>query len=354
MRILPFLIAFFFIFKMHAQSLTSNFFDTESVLNHHSKAQNDLRDEHLQGRVKEVKRLSDDVVFLHLKLDKKGGIVEAREYAGTTDLTRMITFRNGKTVKAVNYKGSTPSYVLYDYDKDGRLSTLTTSGNQNGKNPSINVKYIYDNGGNIISQENSETGTTRFLYEGDSVIWKLVFKQDSMLQEVEQYRKDEGKGSELTTWYSLDRHSERDFKNRIKPVRAVMVQRNAQGKPVEQAEFLYDSLGNKIVQSIIRQEYADGRLRMKSAIHNTDMLKGKFVTTYVYNDQGLLEAQLFREENNPEKRILYQYDDHGNVISDGGFSYQYVYDTHDNWIVKRVLKNGSWITAERREIVYYK
>jgi hypothetical protein len=284
-----------------------------------------------------------------------------------------VTYSNQRITKETEYYGGLPrSYIFYTYDKYARLAIKDFSKSKNNRNHTTRVTYQYDDNGRLVLRkyDNIKGGFDKFIYEGDSIILKLMFNDHSVLKGVG--KKVTRNKSELIIFYKVDTTRDVDFLQRIKPIREYQSSWDDNRTFTQWGEFEYDSVGSKITLSIKKSEFKMNRLVKTTSFYNTASLKGEFVTEYFYNDRGLLELETSKHDGyTNEKR--YEYDEHGNRITQGGLVYRFLYDTNGNWVTKqRFHKKGSsstdiiggviktrkynedsWINEEQREITYF-
>ncbi|HEY3406496.1 MAG TPA: hypothetical protein VGK59_24075, partial [Ohtaekwangia sp.] len=200
-----------------------------------------------------------------------------------------------------------------------------------------------------------------------SVIWKLIFNNHSTLRGVgKKIKRNE---SELIIFHKVDTTLDIDYLQRIKPIREYQSSWDANRTSGQWAEFEYDTAGNRTALEVSKSEFEKNRLIRRTSIYNTASLKGEFVTEYVYNDRGLLQLKVSKHDGRLDE-VKYEYDEHGNCITHGGFTYRFLYDKNGNWITKQgFYKKGSvriingvvetkkhtdsWITEEERKISYF-
>jgi hypothetical protein len=349
-----------------------DYFDSELGHDSYERVYSRLAKEHVIGSLKELKLRSTSGVNLHLVLNKNGQIIEEREYVDTLRLSRIATYSNQKIIKETEYYlGNPTSYVFYKYHKSGRLVAKAFSKSVSNRKYSTRVTYQYDDNGRLVQRKyhNSKGGFDRFVYEGDSVIWKLIFNDQSVLNGVN--KKINRTQSEVIILYKLDTTLDIDFSQRIKPTRELQHSWNSNGTLGQWTEFEYDSVGRRTSLSIKKSEFKEGRLVKTTSIHNTALLKGEFVTEFIYSDRGPLELEISKHDSYLNE-IKYEYDERGNLITQGGFTYRFLYDRKGNWITKqRFYKKGlhtkilsgvtetkkytqdSWINEEERQILYF-
>jgi hypothetical protein len=350
-----------------------DYFDYEGSYDAYQRAYGELQKENIQGKLKELIKITWGRVDLHLILNKKGQIIREIEYVDSARKYRVNIFRDGKIIKETEYRmDNTTAYVFYSYNKEGRLQTKSYSKNKRNKNPTTVITYFYNDEGKVILRRyiggNELTRETAFQYDGDSVVWKLFINKNRALSGVSsRFRKQ---GYERITNYRLDTLSNKDFKERIVPVREFITRWDENGIS-EKGEYEYDSIGTRITRGIERHEYHDSLLIRSNFVYNTDRLKGESSDEYIYSDKGHLKLHKL---GNRVDTTEYEYDEHKNIVLNGPSRYQYHYDKYGNWILKQRfeakstsrgmfgVRNGvvtsrkfdedTWITEEQRKILY--
>lgn len=323
-------------------------FDFELSYNHYKDTYSNFEGEHLHGKVKELKKLSSRIK-LHLILNKKGEIIEKREYSDSVQLSRIINYLNQKITKETAYNlDGTENCILYKYNKKGHLTSKDFFSDNIGQKLITSITYHYNNIDQLVRRQYGTTRTEEFIYEGDSILWKLIFSSDTLKGVIRKLKKD---GYELVTNYQIDAYSNKDFKERIKPSSEFLTKWNKNMDIIEETEFQHDSLGHKTTKSIKKYEYADKVLQKSNYEYNTIELIGQFTSEYFYNDRGLLESEISKHDSRVEKRE-YKYNDQGDMISNGGLIYRFFYDKNGNWISKqRFNKKNSVMTETRNGII---
>jgi hypothetical protein len=344
-------------------------FDFETGHDSYKNVFSRFSEERINGQVKELKRGSKSEVYLHVELNRNHQIVKEHEYADTLHLSRTKTYSKEKITKETEYRDGTPSkYIHYKYDKSGNLISRDFLTN---KTLTSRVTYQYDKSGRLLFRNYStKNGFDQFIYDGDTVIWKLTFNEKKVLKEViSKIRREK---IELIIFHKLDTTSDVYFKQRIKPIREYQKKWDDNKNITETSEFAYDSVGNKIAKSFKINQFNSNKLVKSISNYNTDLLKGEFTTEFFYNNQGLLDSEVSKHGNRVEER-KYEYDEHGNCILLGSFTYRFLYDKNENWTIKQRFnkKNSSsteiisgetmtkkytedtWTDEEKRNIIYF-
>jgi len=147
---------------------------------------------------------------------------------------------------------------------------------------------------------------------------------------------------------------------------------DTKGKIDKKYEYIYDNLGRRIFQN---QYASDGKLNRKMNYiydekgniteDNSFTSEGKLGKkyTYTYDISGnKLENNRYTTDGRLDKKVNYKYDDKGNVIeeiqtaNDGKkavYSFEYTYNTQNNWIQKDSFNGKLIVSIIKREIEYY-
>lgn len=365
-----FIFAFcFFTYGYQAFGQYDNF-DFETGYDSYKNVFSRFSEERINGQVKELKRVSKSRVYLHVELNRNHQIVKEYEYADTLHLSRTKIYSKEKIIKETEYRDGTPSkHILYKYDKSGNL--ISRDFLTNNKTLTNRVTYQYDKSGRLLIRNYGvQYGFDQFLYDGDTVTWKLTFNEKQVLKGViSKIRREK---VELIILHKLDTTSDVHFKQRIKPTREYQTKWDDNKNITETSEFEYDLVGNKIAKSFKINQFNSNKLVKSISNYNTDLLKGEFTTEFFYNNQDLLDSEVSKQGNHVEER-KYEYDEHGNCILLGSFTYRFLYDRIGNWTIKQRLnkKNSStteiingetmtkkytedtWTDEEKREIIYF-
>ncbi|HYF68944.1 MAG TPA: hypothetical protein VD884_12460 [Ohtaekwangia sp.] len=363
-----FLLAFYFITCSYQLFGQYDYFDFEGY-DAYKSVYASFIEEQVNGKVKELKKYSISSIPLHVELDRNNQIIKKYEYADTLHLVRTVKYADRKIVRKTEYHNGIPTdKIHYTYNKSGNLTSMNFFTN---KELTTKIEYQYDNAGRIaFRKQNNKKEFTQFVYEGDSVIWKLIFNERSILTGV--LKKNIKKNAELIVSDVIDTTSDVHFMQRIKPTREYLKKWDNNENILESAEFDYDISGKKILRCIIINEFDSGKLTKSVSKYNTDLLKGEYINEFSYNHQGRLESEVSRH-GTAFNEVRFEYDDHGNCTARGKFVYRFLYDKNGNWILKQrfnkqnsstteiiggVTKTkkyakDSWTTEARREIKYF-
>jgi hypothetical protein len=347
-----------------------DYFDFESSYDDYANIYSRFQEEDIKGNVKELRRISSRI-DLHLRLNNKGEIVESLEYVDSSRHSRVKIYANRKIIKETEFNSdNTKAYTFYEYNESGKLISKAYLRDERNRRSSVTIKYVYNDKGQLILGNFGGKREEKFIYEGDSIEWKLINNNDKLLINVA--RRFKKIGYELVTRYKLDTLSDAGFKERIFPNSEFERRWDNNGNTIEMAEYSYDSSGNRIQTGASKFEYDDKHLIKSSFVYNTDQLKGESSDEYIYDNNGLLQSTIYKHGNRIDK-IDYKYDQQGNIIHQMGFTFRYSYDSNGNWILKesfhkekssstrirngvtttQKFKDDTWLTEEKREILYF-
>jgi len=346
-----------------------DYFDFESSYDDYADVYNQFQEEDINGNVKELKKISSRIE-LHLRLNNKGEIVECLEYVDSSRLSRVEIYANKRINKEVEFNSdNTKAYVFYEYNKSGKLISKAYSKNKRKRKSSTTKRYVYNDKGQLILRNVGGKREEKFVYEGDSIEWKLIISNGRLLGVSKRFKKT---AYELVTGYQLDTLSDASFKERIVPSREFERRWDNSGNIIEEAEYNYDSSGNRIQITVSRHEYADKNLIKSSFVFNTNQLKGESSYEYSYDNNVFLQSTMHKRGTGIDT-IDYAYDTQSNIIRHRGFTYRYSYDSNGNWISKerfykgnsswtqirngvittQKFKDDTWLIEEKREISYF-
>jgi hypothetical protein len=344
-------------------------FDSEGSYDDYGRVFDEFKEEGIKGRVRELRKISHRIE-LHVRLNRKGEIVEHREYTDSARLVRVKTFVNKRIIKETEFKlDNTRRYVFYEYNKSNKLISKTYANNKRNKRPTTTKKYVYNDKGQIVLREHGTLWREKFEYEGDSIEWKLIIDNDKLLKVSRRLKKQ---AYEQITIYKIDSLSKSDFKERIVPRMVLETRWDDKGNLIEESGYVYDSIGDKVLKSIKKYEYNGQLLINASHIINNNLVEEEYLDNYFYTDKGLLQSELHKHGSRT-KKVEYEYDEQGNLILQHGFIFRYSYDGNGNWMQKQsfkkakstwaYIKNGvtttekfkddTWITEETREISFF-
>jgi hypothetical protein len=332
-------------------------FDFELGYDNYKDVYSRFKEEKINGTIKELKRYSNSKIQFHIELNSENQIIKEYEYSDTLKLSRTKIYADKKLIKETEYRDGIPTNsILYKYDKFGNL---TSKDFLTKKRLTTRITYQYDNLGRLLIRSyGNNKGFDQFIYDGDTVNWKLVFNEFSVLKSV--VRKIRREKMELITVHKLDTTSDVHFTKRIKPTREYYTKWDNNKNIIETGEFEYDADGDKSVLSFKVDEFNANNITKSISTYNTDLLKGEFTTEYLYDSLGHLESEISKRGNRVET-IKYQYDSNGNCTSKGSFIYKFLYDAKGNWIEKQQfhpknsisLKTDTWKNEEKRMILYF-
>ncbi|AHM59303.1 hypothetical protein D770_05180 [Flammeovirgaceae bacterium 311] len=349
---------------------TFDYFDIMDIKSHYELYYEELQNERLNGKVKEIKRISwDKDIHLHFKLNKKGEIIQNISYVDGR-ITRDVTYSKRRTIMEIRYyPDGTKGYTIYKYDKLDKLISYSYSEDKPSKKPVLVTKFSYDGKGRLVLRKHGSGSEDKFEYEGDSVAWRFSSDDNGVLQHAA--RRLRRKGYELTSIYKPNKALTGNFKNRL-ILRNEYVRRWDDNRNV--TEFLehdYDSVGNLAYNTIHRYTYKDNLLIKTYALYNEKLLKGEVLKEYSYTDDGKLISKKTVRGKSVEIDE-YIYNEHGDIVSSQGFINRYRYDKQGNWIRREMyvsrkssydrksyeeeIKNineDDWVINGRREILYY-
>jgi len=275
-------------------------------LGSHSFAQqkNDLEKMKLVDSVKTLNEISYSIKI------KRGEITKGpRGRVNIMEKDNLILFDN-------------EGYIIHkqEFDKNGKAT--------------VSRSYVYDYNNNISESTVKWTG------------WEVNFERDSNVYDIDDnlikiYCCSEVDGNSCHDFVLCSTYIYDDSSNKI-----------------EEKYYLSDSLSKtKYVYSYNSED------RITEMIHYSDSLARRII--YIYSEYGeLIEEHQFDYYGRPATILKYTHNGQGHLTEmqltfrdtttpQLIFTYEYLYDSHNNWTQRIIYKNGEPVFIVERELTYY-
>ncbi|WP_136669259.1 hypothetical protein [Flavobacterium sp. H122] len=270
-----------------------------------------------------------------------------------------ITFEDGKIIKEKNNIDDSDNP-----DADNKC-TFNESGFILSKStPYKDIDYSYDKNDKLV----------KIITEGDTVNYK--YNSNGYVTTERKH--------DLYEKYFLTKVKYYDLKANL--VKEIHFNESDKNNLIMDSKYEYDEFNNVIKiddRKIYKNQYDDkGNLTAKNLYYRNEnnILEKDLIETYHFkydNNSNLTDVSNFDDSNykihNKENiRITYRYDENSNVIEtkkntfyflinenrkdiyeDSKYTFEYEYDSHQNWIVKKIYLNDILINSIERKITYY-
>ena len=365
--------------------------DNNAITSDHSKSLSDREKNDLRGPVRSVieersfpawtdadgKAYPEPKWWSKTEYDRDGRVAEQRFrgaiHDGPESATRYIYSATGQLLRKTsqNSKGEVEEEIIYRYDAQGRLQSITDS-----KDPNNPIAFRYDANG-----RKTKIATARPVEspEGLGAVSRSV---EASFEAAGSAAVPPEGGSAVTLYDEHDRPSE-------------IQTRNANGETVSHTVRIYDDQGRVAEEKQTMDDplkmipggdqkkiFASGSVSPQELRDQLAQFLGgseMWSTKYTYNAQGRRSNMISKVFNHTEEQVETAYNEHGDIAkemhqstmrgtpnaeNDGTGSsetiYSYEYDSYGNWTVKksssRSLPDGTFKDAGddvRRTIEYF-
>ncbi len=342
--------------------LTSLVFLVAGSLYNLSISANDLKNNSLVGKVKEVltsEIMPADKGMTSIRTFDEHGNLTKEVIKGANDKTVFIStfepFENGKFVEYINFneEGIVNSKESMRLDVNGEVLSMKSF---NGQNELISsVSSHFDKQGNVTSTKefdstNKLVASKIYSYDGYGRL--SYIKSTPQLGEsfyeffsyttegkVKEHKSVTASGDVLNqTITEFD-----DEGNKIKTILYPSLKSSAEHQVSE-----YDQEGRLVSSSFVtgddvvihKEEYTYLKTGLKSKSSVYDLVDDVLITSYIIN---------YDDKGNEVSRV--NYDDKG--IPSFYIETSYEYDEQGNWLVKTERNNDEVLSVTKREIAYY-
>lgn len=177
-----------------------------------------------------------------------------------------------------------------DYYKNGRINTKSTY-SYDAKNKKVEKREIYDKSGNKINNSKVE-----YLMNNSGTVGKKIFYENDTVESVLTFNYDQN--NNLVSQFSIDKNSDTTLKIEYD------YQYNNHGNVVERTVNITGSNSKPVKRDSLN--YIERKNLVEVFNYEGSVLNK--VTSYVYNDQGLIQKEIITGADGALKRkFIYEY-----------------------------------------------
>ena len=309
----------------------------------------ELSNYHFNGKIKSVKS-----ELFNLIIEKDTFKIGEKINSLAFDRNSLLEFNelgNLTSVKEFLYNGKVIKEDIYTYDKNDLLIKRKEIDNY-GKGSFLDFEFKYD----------SKDSLTSVLISSDGCKRTLKIERDSNNRPIER-KTIQNDTVQLTYSVKYDKNdnliSESQFRHKSAPVKLIERSFNSQNlkekeKIIEyrtwdtirvEKEYLYNNKNQLVIEKFNIEN--DSSFEIKNKYHKNGELK-ESITVMGENEFVIIERN--NENGDLTKKAVKTNDGKTNDV----WSYDFKYDSENNWIEKIEFKNNKPLRIVKRKIEYYK
>jgi len=287
-----------------------------------------------------------------LYFDENGNLISEKQWAGGTNPFEEKAY-NGreKLLRRTQYIAGKPGIVTENLWNDAD-KTLSSETRRNPDNTQIDrITYTYKDGRlaeklKVNAQNNALERYTYIYDKKGNLIQDAIYKGTEILQSQGRYK--------------YDANGNKIFESRLNDGKAIYTTRyQYDGKNLVKQET--SDAADKAEYTEIFTHDATGNVTKHVTIEHAQNLKTEESITY--DKSNRIATRITEKAGQPAVKVLYAYDENGNLTatktadSEGKTlddrKYTFEYDTHKNWVKKKVAVNGQPAFEVTRTITYH-